>query len=73
MVGILEAVIRVVILEEVIQAVVTQVAVLAVVMAPSITKGDIQSAIEGASPKMASEIHDKLTEKKTPHLMIKIG
>ncbi|EJF6177316.1 attachment protein [Salmonella enterica] len=31
----------------------------------SITKGDIQSAIEGASPKMASEIHDKLTEKDT--------
>ncbi|HFW5229450.1 TPA: attachment protein [Salmonella enterica subsp. diarizonae serovar 50:k:z35] len=31
----------------------------------SITKGDIQSAIEGASPKIASEIHDKLTEKDT--------
>ncbi|EDY4391115.1 attachment protein [Salmonella enterica] len=31
----------------------------------SITKGDIQSALEGASPKIASEIHDKLTEKDT--------
>ncbi|OON34666.1 attachment protein [Izhakiella australiensis] len=31
----------------------------------NLTKGDIQSAIEGASPKVASEIHDKLTEKDT--------
>ncbi|EBG5671990.1 attachment protein [Salmonella enterica subsp. enterica serovar Montevideo] len=31
----------------------------------SLSKGDIQSAIEGASPKIASDIHDKLTEKDT--------
>ncbi|EOX5677112.1 attachment protein [Yersinia enterocolitica] len=31
----------------------------------NLTKGDIQSAIEGASPKVANEIHDKLTEKDT--------
>lgn len=30
-----------------------------------LSKGDIQSAIEDASPKIATDIHDKLTEKDT--------
>ncbi|EAY4871058.1 attachment protein [Salmonella enterica] len=31
----------------------------------SLSKGDVQFAIEGASPKIAADIHDKLTEKDT--------